>query len=49
MATQPPLSTTYKLPVQTHIPVICFRPNTLNVPTRAPFSSQLQIFDGTDY
>ena len=45
--TQPPLSTTSNLLVQTHILVPSFQPYTLDVPTCAPLSSQLQIFDGT--
>ena len=49
MATQPPLSTTTNLLVQTHIPQPSFRPFFLNVPTCAPFSCQLQIFHSTDY
>ena len=49
MATQTPLYTTSNPPVQTHILVRSFQPCTLFVPTCAPFSSQLQISDGTDY
>ena len=49
MATQAPLSTTSNLPFQAHIPVPSLQPSFLNVPTSAPFSSQLQFFDGTDY
>ena len=49
MTTQPPLSTISNVPVQTHIPAPSFQTYTLNVPTCAPFSNQLQFFDGTDY
>ena len=48
IATQPPLSTTSILPVQTQIPVPSFQPKTLNLPTFAPLSSQLQTFDATE-
>ena len=47
MATQHPLYTTSNLPVQTHIPIPSFHFYTLNVPTSAPFSSQLQFSDDT--
>ena len=47
--TQTPLSTTFNLLVQTHILEPSFQPYTLDVPTCAPLSSRLQIFDGTDY
>ena len=49
MVNQPPLSRTSNLPVQTHFPVPSLQPYTLNVPTCAPLSSQLQIVDGTDW
>ena len=43
------ISTTSNLPVQTLSLVRPFQPLTLNVPTSAPLSSWLQIFDDTDY
>ena len=49
IAIQPPFSTTSNLPVQTHINLPSSQPYTLYVLTCAPLSSQLQIFDSTDY
>ena len=49
MATQPSISTTCNLPVYTHILVPSFQPNTIYVPCCAPLSSQLRIFDGSDF
>ena len=49
MATQSPLSSTSNVLVQTHFAVPSFKTYTLNVSKSAPLSSQLQIFDGTDY
>ena len=49
MATQPPLNTNPNLPLQTRISVPSLQPYTLNVPTCAPLSSQLQVFDGSAY
>ena len=49
MATQPALSTTFNLPVQTHILEPSLQPSILSLPISAPLSSQLEIFDGTHY
>ena len=49
MATQPSLSTTSNLPVQTHIPVPSLPPYNFKAPICAPLSSHLQFFDVTEY
>ena len=49
IATELPFYTTSNLPVRTCSPVPCLQQYSVNVPTYAPLSSQLQSFDGTDY